>query len=180
MTFEPVQPGDPLSAVDENAQREVLNDLVSRIGQPVQPRQGFSNNRRYGIIRSSTATGIQDNDSNDIQWTYTLQEVYKAKVGYGDGSVEDVWKTWDSTIDKWEETSGTAYNFAEIRNSTSGVQGNGIDIDNASYDDTLFQFVACPDNTIVEFIEVIVQDSNNTITREAWFYWHTPVDGECS
>lgn len=180
-TTNPVKPGSPLLAKDENEQRSMLEGLIRSVDPArIVPRQG--NNRRFGIIKGSTATGVQDTDSNDIQWTYTMSEVYKSAVGYGDGTVADIFTTLNSGTGNgygWIEDSGIAYNFAELGNSTAGVQGNGIDIDNASYSDTSFQFIACPDDTIVEFVEFLVDNSDGAQTREAWFYWHTPVDGEC-
>lgn len=172
----PVKQGDPLSAKEENINRSNIAELMNVV-VPAEINKPSGSSRRYGIIKTSTATGIEDDDDNDIQWTYTISEVFKTLVGYGNGAFTDI--NADGAKYGWTEDSGIAYNFAEEKNSTSGVQGNGIDIDNDSYTGTSFEFIPCPVGTIVEFGLFPVANADGSTTIEAWFYWHNPVDGEC-
>ena len=56
------------------------------------------------------------NSAPTTQWTYTIQRAYKSAAGYGAAK----WTAHGSAL--------TAYNAAENINSTSGRQGNGIDV----------------------------------------------------
>lgn len=66
------------------------------------------------VVTASTAA----NSNPTTQWTYTIQRATKAAAGYGSAA-------WTG-----DGTNLTAYNAAENINSTSGRQGNGIDVAN--------------------------------------------------
>jgi hypothetical protein len=119
---------------------------------------------RTGKITSSADTGIDDANSNPVQWKYQLREVMKNAKGY------DAWVDVESG-----GYVGDAFNMAEDNNSTSGEQGNGVDHDGDDYPEG-FDMSAIPDDTLVTFIFVPVED-----TFEAWII-NVPngEDGTCA
>ncbi len=106
-------------------------------------------------ITGSSAVG-------DNQWRYTWVRVVKAAAGHDPGA--------------WLELSetGYAYNRVESMNSALGVQGNGVDIDGASYP-AGFSPQPCPEGCIVRLQEV----KNGSGDSEYWFSYENADDGTC-
>ena len=77
------------------------------------PREDF-----LALVTASAAA----NSAPTTQWTYTIQRAYKSAAGYGAAN----WTAHGSAL--------TAYNAAENINSTTGRQGNGIDVANLDID----------------------------------------------
>lgn len=146
-----------LSGLFINAiQREVAKNRDSRI--------------RFAKIVSSTDTGVDDGQSNPVQWTYEIAEVYKALTGYQ----ANAWVTLDDGY------SGTAYHFAEYGNDGTGTQINGVDHDGTLYSGTGFAMQPLQDNAIVPFITFGV-GSGSSVVVEAWILpMLNAEDGECS
>ena len=82
-------------------------------------------------ILSSSADGAGTN-----RWTYTFEQVRKTDIDYNSGA-----GGWTAASDGY---TGTAYNFAEVINSASGTQGNGVDVANLL---GTFALQPCPRHT---------------------------------
>lgn len=116
------------------------------------------------IVTGNTA----QNSNPTTQWTYKAKRVYKSATGYGSA--------------KWTQGGDeiTCYNMAENINSTSGRQGNSIDVDHLDIDDDGsrdYEFYPIQNNTPVLIIYVPVES-----TMEYWIVgagMPNGVDGEC-
>jgi hypothetical protein len=118
---------------------------------------------RYWKITSSNSTGVEDSNSNPVQWTYAVTEVRKLTVGYGGWSVKD------------EDVSYTGYNFLEDANTGVGRQQNGINHD-GDYPPN-YQMYPLQDDSIHPGV-FLVEQSNGDI--EVWLMPYSAEDGTCT
>jgi hypothetical protein len=118
-------------------------------------RQSFS--RRYFWARISANSLVAVN-----KYTYTFVEIEKTSAGYGG---------W---ADKTNGRTGTAYNTFEDSNTGSGVQGDGVDIDNLS--GTGFQLQPIPVRTDPVLVYWLYLTDG---TLEYWISVPNAIDGEC-
>jgi len=168
--MKPWKSGDEITAAR-------LNDM--RRGDPMSNAQaggtGHGKAFRFGKIISATAGTIVDANTNPVQWTYELHEVYKTARGYTT-SAAAVW----TVLPEGAGFRGTAYNFGEDGNAGTGRQMNGIDHDGADYP-AGFKMQALQVNAIVPFTVILAGDGSGSFTQEAWIF---PVpngeDGTCT
>lgn len=116
------------------------------------------------IITGNTA----QNSNPTTQWTYTAKRAYKNATGYG----ATKWTQIGETI--------TCFNCAENINSTSGRQGNGIDVANLDVDDDGtrdFEFYPIPNDIPVLVLVIPVGSSVEYLIVGAGM--PNGVDGEC-
>ena len=150
----------------ELLQRTALDPLAPEYRQPAEgmppaPPMGWA---FWAIVQSSTP----QNSDPTTQWTYTVRRAIKTSTGYGAAK----WTT--------NSTDLTAYNAAENINSTSGRQGNGIDVANLDIDgDEVddFGFYPIQNGTPVFIVAVPV-----ATTIEYWIIGAgvpNGVDGSC-
>lgn len=97
------------------------------------------------------------------RWEYQVQRVTKRDHGYA------LLEAFESDYD------GTAYNTLEIGNSGSGVQGNGINVDDLP---TGFTLGPAPSGQFAVPAFVWVTDTSDQ-TPELWFTYSNPVVGVC-
>ena len=107
-------------------------------------------------------TGNLDVDTN--QWGYQWREQRKNGVGYGG------WE--DKPNGRNDGSHGFAFNFAEQMNSASGVQGNGVNVDDLP---GTFALQPVPDGRIVLATILTFTDG----TKEVWFDQDNGIGGAC-
>jgi hypothetical protein len=133
-------------------------------GSSERPRPPFT---FFEITDATAIDASNDQWDNPTQWTYAVKEVVKTAVGY-DG--------WNDKTDGW---TGDGFNFAEIGNTGTGRQGNGVDHDGTDYIEW-WNMEAVGTGLILPgvILNVVV---DNTNTQEGWF-WPFPngEDGTCS
>jgi hypothetical protein len=116
-------------------------------------------------VRLSNPAVIADN-----VWEYEWIEIAKAGSG-GAGWVE-------VPDGRTSDDFGLALNMAEIDNSESGVQGNGIDADNIPEGFAIMPATGC---TTVYQVEVPAEDDTGTgYDTEYWFDKPNGIDGQCT
>jgi hypothetical protein len=118
-------------------------------------RQSFS--RRYFWARISANSLYSIN-----QYTYTFIEIEKTSAGYGG---------W---ADKTGGRTGTAYNTFEDSNTGSGVQGDGVDIDNLSGTGFALQPIPVRTDPVLVYWIYLTDGS-----IEYWISVPNAIDGEC-
>jgi hypothetical protein len=107
-------------------------------------------------------TGCESAGPN--RWAYTFEQVRKPdSLGY-DGN-------W-FPVDKG--ASGMAYNGTELPNSATGVQGNGVDVDNLPDG---WELQPCPPGVVVRMWKSSI---SKALEPEYWFEYANAVDGSCS
>ena len=112
------------------------------------------------LIRIGASTLVGDN-----QWTYEWVEVRKNGPGYAGWEIKPEGRTHVS--------HGVAYNFAEQMNSASGVQGNGVNVDDLP---GTFALQPVPDGRpLLAVILTFAADS----TKEVWFDQDNGIGGDC-
>ena len=109
---------------------------------------------------------IASTDLGGNQWEYA-QWKEKQKTGAG----HDGWV--DKPSGRTHTLFGPAFNFAEINNSASGIQGNGVDVDNLV---GTFALQPVPDGRVVEMTLIRFADQSDF---ELWFDQDNGVDGDC-
>ena len=102
--------------------------------------------------------------AGDNQWTYEWPEMRKTGPGYGGWQIKPNGRTHDS--------HGPAYNFAEEMNSSSGVQGNGVNLDDLP---GTFTLQPVPNGRIVLATILTFTDG----TKEVWFDQDNGIGGAC-
>jgi hypothetical protein len=136
------------------------NTLVSRTGNRINV--GAANNP-YPMfpvmpvrIISSTLVGAN-------RWEYQVERISKSDEGYA------LLEPFPSEYD------GTAYNMLEVGNSDSGLQGNGVNIEDLPAG---FSIGPAPSGqfAVSAFIWML---SNENQTPELWFAYPNPVVGAC-
>lgn len=154
-----------LSPTDVRIIRELYAEVIARRKRGNGQRDPLHRNRdlRWAKITANNPTGVNDANANPVQWTYTIQEVYKSATGYGG------WSNLDNGF------NGTAYNFAEDANSTSGTQpSTGVDHDGADYPSG-FNMTPLQNDLIVPFVLI---DAAGAV--EAWILpFNNGEDGTC-
>jgi len=144
-------------------------DVLVSDGSLVNIKQNASDRKFfYGKIISSTgitAIGDAGTEVSNNQWTYQFNEVVKSTTGY-------VASTWRTPLNK---KSGTCYNWAEIPNSPSGEQGNGVNIDPNDPDVTI-TLKAIPGNRVVPMFDITLDDGK----KEYWFDMLNGIVVDCS
>ena len=113
----------------------------------------------WARIDSSTATATAN------QWTYAFTEVTKTVAGYRE------WITKPGGI-----TGNTSYNSIEDINSATGVQGNGVDLDELAAVSASMELRPCPADTIVRMYGIILASG----VIEHWFSYENGVGGICT
>lgn len=138
------------------------------------PSRRFVFGVEVGLVTAATVTGVNDSNTNPVQWTYTIQPAYKSATGYSSGGVSK----WVAIPDT---DTITGYNFAEDLNDGSGIQGNGVDETGVAYQAGTWKFrQAIQLNYAVVFLRIPV-DTSGTVTAEAWIIQVlNTVDGNCS
>ena len=112
------------------------------------------------LIRIGASASVGDN-----QWVYDWVEVRKNGSGYAGWEPKPAGRTHAS--------HGVAYNFAEEMNSSSGVQGNGVNVDDLP---GTFALQPVPDGRpLLAVILTFAADS----TKEVWFDQDNGIGGEC-
>lgn len=149
-----------------------VRDLKGSIGK-ADPRQMnvLPTVIRWGKIIAATATGVNDAQTNPVQWTYTVAEVAKVKTGYQTSA-------WAAITGGF---AGTAYHLGEYGNTGTGRQMNGTNHDGTLYADTTFKMQPLQVNAVVPFVFITAVQSN-VPTIEAWIISGigNAEDGECS
>lgn len=143
-----------IGAVARNARRL---ELAGPPGQLQRGQRVFI----VGRIDSATGTGTSN------QWTYAFTQMKKTNTGYTGWTVDP------------DGITGTAYNYREIGNGASGVQGNGVDLANLS---GTFAVQPITTGTQVFLERVLLFDTdgeNRTGAFEWWFDGYNAVDGAC-
>ena len=112
-----------------------------------------------------------NSSAGDHKWNYAWAEVYKASAGYGG---------WSTLAGGRSGTTGSnpGRNTLEDMNSSSGVQGNGVDVANLDPAETgsdTFEIMPCTSNNIIEMTKVPYSGS-----FEYWFKYENGVNGNCS
>jgi hypothetical protein len=138
--------------------------------KPVTVQQIIPRGIRNFKITASTATGINDADGNPVQWTYTVSEVYKSGLGYGNWTVRPIGESFT------EYTN--SYNFLEDANDGTGVQQNGVDHDSTHYP-TNFQMMPLQTNSIHPGVVVNAHDADGNTVYEIWLMPFNGEDGAC-
>ncbi len=95
------------------------------------------------------------------QWRYTCEQVVKRTTAY---------TGWHGTNVHFE-----AFNTCEHINDGAGVEGNGVDVDNPSFEG--FSIQPAPVGSIVRVWAVL--PSGSPQTTEYWFSYENGIDGEC-
>jgi len=101
------------------------------------------------------------------RWKYAWSEVYKSSAGYGGWSVVSGGRSGTTSSDP-------SYNSIEDPNDNSGVEGNGVDVNNLDTSDYTFAIQPVASGAIVRMTPV-AQGSN----VEYWFAYENAVDGGC-
>lgn len=94
------------------------------------------------------------------QWRYTCEQVVKRTTAY---------TGWHGTNVHFE-----AFNTCEHINDGAGVEGNGVDVDNPSFEG--FSIQPVPVGSIVRVWAVLTPGPPTT---EYWFSYENGIDGEC-
>lgn len=122
--------------------------------------EGSPSNEGYGTVddtavKDSKGGEVKDGDGNTI---------VKAKYG------------------AWQAAAGTdtftAFNFLENMNSTTDVQGNGVDRGGTSYPGG-FNLQPAPVDAIVMVYKIGVNPTEETFGTEYWFQYNNQDDGTC-
>lgn len=168
--MKPWTPGDEITAAR-------LNDM--RRGDPVGNAQaggtGHGKPIHYVKIISATATGINDANTNPVQWTYEAHEVYKTAAGYSTTTVS----AW-TVLPEGAGFRGTAYNMAEDGNTGTGEQGNMIDHDGADYP-AGFEMKPLIVDRVYPCLFILAPDGSGNYTQEAWIFTvPNGEDGTCT
>ena len=107
-------------------------------------------------------------DSSTVEdtnrWTYAFTQVTKTVAGYGE------WITKPGGI-----TGNTSYNSIEDINSATGVQGNGVDLDELAIVAPGMTLRPIPANTIVRMYGMILA----TGVIEYWCQYESGISGPC-
>lgn len=109
------------------------------------------------FARLGAATEISSN-----RWEYAWEEV-----------VLDSGAWVARTDGRTDETRDVAHNLAEVANSSSGVQGNGVDVDTLPDG---FSLQPAPAGIVVWMHQVRERDGS---AHGWWFAHQNGVDGEC-
>ena len=148
----------------------IINDgrSIGIVADDVEEADGFileEGSTLYKVTGSTPVAG-----SPTTKWTYTGERITgKTTAAYG-----DYWTT--------DGVEVTMYNVAEVINTTTGRQGNGINVDTALFTDNDFDFYPIQTGTPVVVRQVAVGSGSTAVTE----YWivgagmPNGVDGECA
>jgi hypothetical protein len=132
------------------------------------------------FARINSYTALDEVDGLPVnQWYYDFTEVEKEPGGYETPQYvafrrlpqsSMLGKNWTT---KTNGRGGTCYNFRENQNYKDGIQGNGIDLDNADLPAGM-AIQPCPVGEIVVMYQVPTTEGN-----EYWFDYPNAFDGSC-
>jgi hypothetical protein len=125
-------------------------------GRALGLAQDSENTYFNAVIGGSTSAGPN-------KWTYNFTEVQKISGGYSGFSAVTNGRT------------GTAYNMAEYINSATGLQGNGVVVENLATVPGEYTIQPCPPGTPVVMQAITRTDG----VTEYWFSHTNGIDGVC-
>lgn len=169
---------DPISAkrlndIHRAIPRFATGSDVRHVGTPVGVlfRTDISTPRHKRTFKARILNSTPSTEGPN-RWDYQFAEVIKNGPGY------DGWAL------RTNGRTGDAFNYIELPNSDSGVQGNGIDLETLPEGfEVKPAYPSLPNGVVVdmEMVRWAMVDGNNVVDSglEYWFYGYNPVDGEC-
>lgn len=98
----------------------------------VAPQQQHTLSLHLYKIKAATATGLQDGEGNNLQFKYTVAEVYNLGWSNGGRGYDSTWAEFDDGA--WINSHDpVAYNMMEHGATATGRQPSGVNVDSTCF-----------------------------------------------